>query len=157
MQNVIGQPVIDKLRGLYQSDPAAKVLFDWTANREKDATSTSIDRICSQLEISRRDALILAHRLHSVGCGRFVVGRRGQKSRFEWAYSCISLGRAARGESSILERARDPISDENEDDMGDQVVTARIPEGSMTIAEAKAALSASLGVPVSSVEIIIRV
>jgi DNA-binding MarR family transcriptional regulator len=152
------QEIIDAIRGLYQSDQAAQALFDWTAQRERDASSTSINRICKQLGISRGDAVALARRLEGTKCGEFIVGRRGQKSRFCWFYSCISLGQAAAGESSNIEEAKNPISEAEDDvielsEIGDD---EGFSSKRITIAEAKIALANSLGISINSIEIIIK-
>jgi hypothetical protein len=146
--------VIDKIRALYKVDANAQALFDWTAQRERDATSTNIDRIRSQLGISRGEAVALARRLEEAGCGQFIVGRRGQKSRFLWSYSCISLGRAAAGEAAELEEAENPVP-ESEEDLVD-IRATEVPQVPLTIAAAKAALASSLGVPITSIEIIVK-
>ena len=158
MTNGITDEIVTEIRALYGSDPSAQALFDWTAQRSRDATATSIDRICNQLDISRGEAVALAKRLQEAGCGEFIVGRRGQKSRFNWNYSCISLGQAAAGESASIEAVDDPVSedeDEYEADERSAEVSPQIPL-TLTIAEAKAILAASLGVPVNSVEITVK-
>jgi hypothetical protein len=158
MTNDFTQDVIDAIRNLYRTNASAQALFDWTAQRERDATSTSIDRISSQLEISRGEAVALARLLEEAKCGEFIVGRRGQKSRFRWAYSCISLGQAASGEASDLEEAEDPIPESEDDLLDTPSVELAQPNAplKLTIAEAKAALANSLGVSVTSIEIIVK-
>ena len=149
---------IKAIRNLYKTDTSAQSLFDWTASRERDASSTSIDRICHILQLSRGDAVALARHLEEAGCGEFVVGRRGQKSRFRWRYSCISLGHAASGETSELEEAENPVPDNEEDviDAGPGNATETSPLAGITISEAKAALAKSLGVSPSDIEIVVR-
>jgi hypothetical protein len=157
MTNDFNQDVIDAVRSLYNTNASAQALFDWTAQRERDAASTSIDRIASQLGVSRGEAVALARLLAEAKCGEFIVGRRGQKSRFRWDYSCISLGQAASGESSRLEEADDPIPESEEDlHAGQSVEPAQPGALKLTIAEAKAALANSLGVSVTNIEIIVK-
>lgn len=146
--------VVEAVRSLYASDQNAKALFDHSAAREKDASSTSIDRIAHVVGISRPEALALAKSLEHARCGQFVVGRRGWKSRFIWAYSCISLGKAASGQDSILQ--------EPSDEAGTDSIAARQSNGELavdglTIADAKNALAASLGISPSNIEITIKV
>ena len=86
---------VQAVQTLYDQNPHAKQLFDWTASLQRDATATTIDRISQVLEISRKAAVSLAQQLDDAGCGEFVVGRRGSPSRFEWAYSRVSLGQVA--------------------------------------------------------------
>ena len=149
----ISKSVVEAIRKLYRSNAAAQSLFDWTASRERDATATSIDRISNRLGVSRGEAVALARSLEQAGCGQFIVGRRGQPSRFEWEYSCISLGQAAAGEDVKLEAAEDPLP-ESEEEKLEAFEAATVQ--SLTLTEAKAALSRSLGVPVENIEISIK-
>lgn len=149
----ISKSVIDAIRKLYRNNKLAQALFDWTAQRERDATSTSIDRISNRLSIARGDAVALARALEQAGCGQFVVGRRGQPSRFEWSYSCISLGQSAAGEDVKIEAAEDPLPESEEEQLEAVSLQADQP---ITLAQAKFAISKSLGVPVENIEIIVK-
>ena len=153
MTSDISKNVIEAIRKLYRSEAAARALFDWTAQRERDATATSIDRLSNRLGISRGEAVALARALEQAGCGQFVVGRRGQPSRFEWAFSCISLGQAAAGEDVKLEAAEDPLPEIEEEQLEAAVAASSQP---LTLTQAKSALSKSLGVPVENIEITIK-
>jgi hypothetical protein len=135
---------------LYRHDKQARAMLDWCAQRSRDATSTSIDIISYRIDISRGDAVALARKLHDAGCGEFVVGRRGSKSRFVWAYSCIAIGQVASGETSTLEKPENP-EPEDLDEVSDKMSSL-----SLTIPQAKHALANSLGIPVSSIEISIK-
>lgn len=99
----------------------------------------------------------LARRLEKAGCEKFIVGRRRSKSRFEWAYSCISLGKAAAGETSAIDQINNGVS-EMDDEQPAPLATVPVSSGpaTLTIAEAKDALSRPLGVPPSSIETIVR-
>ncbi|SDR39001.1 hypothetical protein SAMN05519103_02585 [Rhizobiales bacterium GAS113] len=156
MTTDFAQEVIDAIRQLYETNEAARALFDWTAQRERDATSTSIDRISNQLRISRGEAVALSRLLEEANCGEFIVGRRGQKSRFRWNYSCVSLGQAASGESSNLEKADNPIPESEEDSFDEPSDKFDLTHLKLTIAEAKSVLANSLGVSVSNIEIIVK-
>lgn len=153
MTSDISKSVIDAIRKLYRTNASAQALFDWTAQRERDATATSIDRISNKLGISRGEAVALARALEQAGCGQFVVGRRGQPSRFEWAFSCISLGQSAAGEDVKIEAAEDPLPESEEEQLEAVNAAANQP---LTLTQAKIALSKSLGVPVENIEITIK-
>ncbi len=152
MTKDFAKEVIDGIMALYKNDPHARQYFDLIADRERDASATSIDRISWLLGITRGEAVALARRLEDAKCGEFVVGRRGQKSRFVWEYSCISLGKAAAGETSNLEQPENPLP-EAEEETG---IPAIAPVSQLTIIQAKEALAASLGVPVANIEITVR-
>lgn len=136
------------LQQLYKSNPHARQLFDWLATLKKDATATSLDRIEQILSISHKAAVALARELQNAGCGRFVVGRRGGESRFEWHYSRSVLGRVAAAQAEALEDLSEPVSEAEE--------VAFAAEEVLTIAKAKELLAKSLGITVDQIEIQIR-
>lgn len=142
---------MEAVQALYEQDSNAKKLFDWTASLQRDATATSISRISGKLGISRKAAVTLAQDLEATGCGEFIVGRRGSPSRFEWAYSRVSLGQVAAGEAEEIEDVSDPIS-ENEEEAMSSESTAQ----PLTIQRAKTLLAKALGVEPEQVEIQIR-
>jgi hypothetical protein len=151
MMDHMDNDVIASIRRLYNANESAQRLFDWTAQRERDASATSIDLLTRRLTISRGEAVALARDLEAAGCGKFIVGRRGQKSRFEWGFSCISLGQAAAGESAKLEvvQAESEIDDE-------EGVNPDETNTSLTIGEAKARLALAFGVKPENIEITIK-
>ena len=144
--------VVPAIRALYKGFPAAQRLFDWMAARERDATEPTVDRMAQKIGVSRGEAVALARQLQDAHCGEFVVGRHGQPSRFRWAYSRISLGRAAAGEQADLQAASDPIAEAEEEALDPQGGSAL----RLTIPQAKAALAASLGVSPANIEIIVK-
>lgn len=156
MNKDIAQDVITAIRALYRDDDIARDLFDQSAQRQRDALETSVDRLSHLLGISRGESVALARRLEEAGCGKFMIGRRGGKSRFEWAYSCISLGKAAAGETSAIDQIDDGISEMDDDQPAVAVPTASSAPLMLTIAEAKEALARTLGVLPASIEIIVR-
>jgi hypothetical protein len=160
MTNDFNDAVIEQIQSLYNENEHARSLFDSLALRQNDARWTSIERICKLLGVSRGDAVAIARRLEEAKCGEFIVGRRGQKSRFSWAYSCISLGKAAAGELNELETADNPMADGEDDEDAQNVSTPGTRQAQaplrLTIPEAKAALAYSLGVPVANIEIVVR-
>lgn len=144
--------MVSAIRTLYEQNPDARRLFDWTASLQHDATETRIDRMVSKLRIHRSAAVRLARELQDTGCGEFIIGRRGSPSRFRWAYSRVSLGQVAAGETEEIEEAYEPISEAEEDDSTPQEGEER----HLTIQEAKTLLAASLGLEPSQISIEIR-
>ena len=140
-----GPDVVRAIRALYQNNPDATQLFDWTASLERDAYETTIDRISQKLQIARGAAINLARELEAAGCGDFIVGRRGWSSRFRWNFSRVSLGQVASGETDELTEASDPI-DETEEEASES-------GRHLTIHEAKIRLAQSLGVEPSQISI----
>lgn len=136
------------ITSLYKKNELARNLFDKNAERSRDTSATSIDSLAWKLNISRGDAVALARELEAAGCGTFKNGRRGSKSRFEWAFSCILLGKAAAGEQVQLEEPEDPQDEDKPGDTGGA-------QG-MTIAEAKSAIAIRLGISTAQIEISIK-
>lgn len=44
---------VQAIQALYDANPHAKKLFDWTASLKKDASETSLERLMSVLDISQ--------------------------------------------------------------------------------------------------------
>lgn len=153
MDRSVSQDIIASLKEMYETDEAAKTFFDWAAIRRNDATSTSIDLLAQKADTDPRGAREIAKQLAEIGCGDFIVGRRGAKSRIVWSVSLRSIGKAAAGKS----REIDPVDSELFEDSvdlndGSSGVTA----STLTIAEAKLRLAASLGVRPEAIEITVR-
>ena len=139
------------IRELYTNNEDARRLFDWLAALQRDTTETSIDRMVKVLSTPRKSAVSLARQLEQEGCGEFIVGRRGSPSRFRWAYSRVSLGQVASGETEEIEEAYNPIPETDEEDTAPQGS-----DRSLTIQKAKTLLAKSLGVEPSQIAIEIR-
>jgi hypothetical protein len=110
-----------KLRSLYVGDKNAKAVLDYFSARERNRSITTVDRLLHKLiadgdDMSRGDVVGVLQRLDEVGCGRFIPGRKGHPSRFEWAVNLVDVGRAAAGESiETFEAASDSDPDDGQD------------------------------------------
>lgn len=155
MNKEITDDVIKSIRALYNSNSVVARLLDMTAQRKRDAKSISLESLCTKLGISRGEAVALARNLDETKCGEFIVGRRGQTSRFNWKYSSISLGRAATGELATLEDVADAATDSDEEDIEDSVVSSNVTKqvGKLSIADAKQGLADFFGVSINNIEI----
>lgn len=51
----------------------------------------------------RSEIIATLKQLEALQCGKFIAGRRGRVSRFEWSVDCANLGRAATGENVKVE------------------------------------------------------
>jgi hypothetical protein len=96
-------PNVNGLRRLYRGDALAQRFFDYLAARSKNAHETTVDRLLEELArdgqgVSRRDLIGLLQALQQHEAGEFIVGRRGQPSRFRWKVGMIGLAKAVRGE-----------------------------------------------------------
>ncbi|MCB1379812.1 MAG: hypothetical protein KDK89_15815 [Alphaproteobacteria bacterium] len=156
MNKDIDKKIEINIRELYGDDEGAKAFFDWAAARRNDAAETSIDRVSQVANINRQEANRLLRSLSDAGCGEYIIGRKGWKTRIRWAYSLLSLGRAASGENVELQE----VDPELEADVTDQVASS--PSGDstapqrLTIAEAKRGLAEAFGITADKIEIVIR-
>lgn len=144
------------LRSLCLKSQGFVEVFRWAASRTNDARETNLDRIVQQAKIDRRMAVKFARALEELGCGNFIEGRRGAKSRIKWNYSLKSIGKAAQGQGdSLLEIASD-TADDLVDQRPDSKTRDPAVEGALTISEAKRRLALALGVSSDAIEITIR-
>ena len=108
-----------KLRQLYKDKPAARAVLDHLASRERNWSSTTVDRIQTNVgtnggDVSRADIVGVFRELEASGCGTFKAGRKGWPSRFEWAVQMVSVGQAAAGETEKVEEITE--EDQGEED-----------------------------------------
>jgi hypothetical protein len=110
--NASASPDVNGLRRLYRGDALAQRFFDYLAARSKNARETTVDRLLHVLsrdgqDVSRRDLIGLLQALQEQAAGEFIVGRRGQPSRFRWEVGMIGLAKAVRGEDGAAIEAID--------------------------------------------------
>ena len=103
MNTSVNSTMSEGLRELYEEDSGAREFLKWASGRQNDAARTSIDRLEQKAGVDRRKAIELAKQFDRLGCGRYIIGRRGAPSRIEWQFSLKSIGRAALGEGGTLE------------------------------------------------------
>lgn len=146
----------EPLRLLYENDQAANTLFKWAVERQNDASQTPIDRL-EQMGIDRKKAIELARELERLGYAKFVMGRRGSRSRIEWKRSLKSIGRAAIGDAPTADSGAAELHDMSAEMTGTPTDHgAVLPVEPLSIAEAKRRLAASLGVAPEAIEITVR-
>ncbi|HXX24419.1 MAG TPA: hypothetical protein VEO19_14835 [Terriglobia bacterium] len=91
------------LRAFYTSDPQAKVIFDHLAKFVKNMGSTKVDQLLWRLSSednppNRWYVIRFFRKLEELGCGRLVVGRWNNKTRFEWSSGLVDVSHAAQGQ-----------------------------------------------------------
>lgn len=89
--SVAAPPAGADLSGLavtYKEDESVRLIVDHFASRERNQNETHIDRISRLLDrhgaTLTRSAIIRAFRRLDVLGGRFIPGRKGHSTRFEW-------------------------------------------------------------------------
>ena len=111
---------IEAIKSLYVSSEPARAILDYFASRRNDSTISKIDRIQKVLiqqgvSLDRRHIVEFFRSLEAAGCGRFISGRKGHPSRFEWAAGLVSVGKAASGEVAEVEAVDEELEAEDDD------------------------------------------
>jgi len=96
------------LQEMYGTNDVFKALFDQLAAREKNSRATKTDRMLKLLydlgrSADRREVIQFFRGLERAGCGRYVEGRRGHPSRFEWTARLSSVGLVAAGKQAKVQ------------------------------------------------------
>ena len=107
-----------------QSDSVASEFFDDLAGREKNYRQTTVERARAITKAGRADVIAMFKNMEDLGLGRFVIGRRGAKSRFEWSVGMVDAGLAATkgGGHTIAPLDDSEYEVEDEDDSEDGFV-----------------------------------
>lgn len=79
------------LRNLHRHHDAARKILDAVASRGNDVGETPVELFIDELALDRASVIDALRQLGDVGCGEFVVGRRGAPSRFRWTLSTAAL------------------------------------------------------------------
>lgn len=99
-------PFIDKeeLQKLYrEGGEVFRDFIDWLEGNysKKSPKETDVETLIEKLNISRLDAVSLAKKMEKIGCGRYITGRRGAKTRIEWNYKVQEICRIAKDDSLV--------------------------------------------------------
>jgi hypothetical protein len=97
---VISERVKKKIQGYY-ADPKnvdTKKLFDWAAKQRFSKESTA-EQIEQGAKVTHAFVIAAMKDLEELGFGKFVLGRRGSKSRMIWNVGLGDLGRCAQGKN----------------------------------------------------------
>lgn len=84
------------VHSLIKSEPLAAALFESLSGRRRRRTNTSIQSLLLGLrklgaKAASQDLRHLLMKLELLGCGRYLVGRRGYASRFVWATNVVDI------------------------------------------------------------------
>ena len=114
----------DALQELYRTDKTARDVLDHLARRERNWSEVTVDRLASNVwsegsDASRPEIIQVLRTLEDVGCGRFVVGRGGHRSRFQWYVGMVAVGRHAAGQPAVIEEVG-PETPSEEDEQANE-------------------------------------
>ena len=108
VSQITDQKVVNELRKLAKNDECANALFSYFSGREKDSSTSKVDRLLAVVRrkdgeaFGRRELISVLKHLGEFDCGTFYTGRKGHPSRFEWSVGLRSLGSAALGGSGQI-------------------------------------------------------
>jgi hypothetical protein len=145
-----------ELRTLYQANKVMGRFSDWAAGRSKDSSETSIDRLMHVAQVGRSEAVHLARALDEIGCGDFIIGRKGRKSRIRWAFSLRKLGQAARERAAPVEETDISVASGAADQQVPRGNEERSAGRALAIAKAKRGLAAAFGISPEAIDIVMR-
>lgn len=94
----------------------AKEFLESLAERQKNRKETTVDQVMSKHRARRRDVIDMFRAMEEAGLGRFVVGRREQRSRFVWSTGMIDVGQAALGHRADIFEIDEEEFEDDEDD-----------------------------------------
>ena len=102
---------------LVKKNEVASRFFEDLAQREKNYRVTTVDqaKTIAGPGTRRAEIIMMFKQMEKLNLGSFVIGRRGGKSRFEWAVSMVDAGRAATGEIETIDDLDDLEPDAIED------------------------------------------
>ena len=144
--------VVLELRRMVSEDDTMHAFLGWLSEytrntenahvelAERNATKWARENIDAEMLVSRQDVIFIMKRLDELKLGRFIVGRRGAESRFEFWTSRVQIGQAAMGKIDRIDIDEEIVELDEED-----VIEAH----RMLIANA-------LGKPISAVRIKIK-
>ena len=120
---------IEILHNLYEQDAQARAVLDHFANRERNQNVSPVRRLMANVahegvSLSRGQIVNVLRNLDGLGVGKFIPGRRGYESRFEWRVSSKSVGQVAAGESTEIEQNA-PDSEDVSDSGSDEMIEHR--------------------------------
>lgn len=105
VSDIENDDVVEGLRRLFQAGGIHAKVFNWMGSYERSPSETSIERLANELSVSEFEARDVARELEGVGCGRLLLGRKGNKTRMVWEYNFRTMVAAAKGTSKKLQAA----------------------------------------------------
>lgn len=121
-----GKNAVRQLRKMIK-EPASRAFLGWLSEYSRNADNSAVDlaqreatrwgrdNIDPQMVVSRSEVISVMRQLEELQLGRFIVGRRGAESRFEFWSSRVQIGQAAMGVIEEIDIEEEPVSlEENE-------------------------------------------
>ena len=114
---------LEKLKSVYAQNKVVQAICDHMAAREKNQNETKLHRMLRHLandglDLKRTELIAAFRALEEAGCGQYVEGRHGWRSRFVWEVKTLDVSAAAKGQQPL---ERDASSDDAADQQGEDV------------------------------------
>jgi|GEM_PF-5333168 hypothetical protein len=112
---------IKKLRRMLKDSSVAHAIFGWLSEYQRSTESMMVDKaeysarvwarenFDHEVEVTRSEVISIMRELEELQLGRFIVGRRGAESRFEFWTSRVQIGQAAMGQIDEINIEEDPV------------------------------------------------
>jgi hypothetical protein len=100
--NVVSGLNLESLRSKYHQDAAVRLLVDHFGSRQRNQAVSPVDTLERALEaadtpLSRPQIIDALRKLDEAGIGRFIPGRKGYPTRFEWRVKSLQIRALATG------------------------------------------------------------
>lgn len=112
---------IKQLRRMRKDSSVAHAIFGWLSDYQRNTESMMVDKaeysarvwarenFDHEVEVTRSEVISIMRELEELQLGRFIVGRRGAESRFEFWTSRVQIGQAAMGQIDEINIEEDPV------------------------------------------------
>ena len=114
------------LARLAKKDPAIRSLFAHIAAQSEAPKEIEVDETASALGLGRAHVVQIFRQLDQLKLGRFLVGRRGRVSRFQWWIDPIDASTNTLGARPVRSPIGWPESDDGEEEEGSAEETPEI-------------------------------
>ena len=107
-------------------DPSGHAFFGWLSSYVRNTESSTVEQaerettrwgrenIDKKMIVTRSEVISIMKSLDELQLGRFIVGRRGSESRFEFWTNRSQIGQAALGSTNSLEIYKAPVKLESD-------------------------------------------
>lgn len=106
----------ERLRNLYHIHPTARSFFSCVYTHRLCARSTRLAMFIKQLNKKPSEVIELFRKFDDIGLGKFIIGRRGSKTRFVWYYDIRSLAEVAIGGTDQIRDVPEDAPDDKDEE-----------------------------------------
>jgi hypothetical protein len=150
-------PYREQLQALYNKGGGWHEFFEMLSTYTRRRTELNADKAAEHSGLALETVVGFLKELDNIGIGKFVLGRRGFKTRLIWNCSPRSVGDVARGRATELESYEGPEETELAEGVREPGPRGDLQtEFAILIAEAKRDLAAKMGISPTQISITIN-